>query len=65
MRSLAQVKALAAEVELRQTLPLLEQEPDPALVAAVLAIVRPVANATWPSGRAEHFEPGVVLDSPV
>jgi L-galactose dehydrogenase len=48
------------EAELRQSLPLLEQEPDAELVAAVLAILEPVANATWPSGRPEQFEPGRV-----
>lgn len=47
------------EAELRQSLPLLGQKPDPELLAAVLAILEPVANATWPSGRPEHFEPGV------
>lgn len=46
------------EAELRQSLLLLEQEPDAALVTAVLSILAPVANATWPSGRPEHFEPG-------
>jgi L-galactose dehydrogenase len=47
------------EAELRQSLPLLAQEPDAELIAAVLTILEPVANATWPSGRPEHFEPGV------
>jgi L-galactose dehydrogenase len=47
------------ESELRQSLLLLDQAADPQLIAAVLAILEPVANATWPSGRPEHFEPGV------
>ncbi|MCL4264904.1 MAG: aldo/keto reductase [Anaerolineae bacterium] len=51
------------EAELQQSLLLLEQKPDAALVTAVLAILEPVANATWPSGRTEHFEPGAVTDS--
>jgi L-galactose dehydrogenase len=51
------------EAELRQSLSLLEQKPDPALVTAVLAMLKPVANATWPSGRPEHFEPGAVPGS--
>ncbi|MCI0398555.1 MAG: aldo/keto reductase [Chloroflexi bacterium] len=46
------------EAELQQSLPLLEREPDPELLAAVLAILAPVANVTWPSGRAEYFEEG-------
>lgn len=45
------------EAELRQSLPLVEQEVDSELVAAVLAILEPVANASWASGRPEHFEP--------
>jgi L-galactose dehydrogenase len=51
------------EAELRQSLLLLEQEPDGELVAAGLAIMQPVANATWPSGRPEHYEPGAITDS--
>jgi L-galactose dehydrogenase len=39
------------EDELRQTLPLLETSPDPELLAAVLSILEPIANLTWPSGR--------------
>lgn len=45
------------EAELRQSLSFLEQRPDTELVTAVLAILAPVANTTWPSGRPEHFEP--------
>jgi L-galactose dehydrogenase len=48
------------EAELRQSLRLLEQKLDVELVTAVLAILEPVANATWPSGRPEHFEAGMV-----
>jgi aryl-alcohol dehydrogenase-like predicted oxidoreductase len=44
--------------ELEESLRLLESEPDAGLLAAVQRIIEPVANATWPSGRPEHFEPG-------
>jgi hypothetical protein len=48
------------EGELHQSLALLEQPIDAGLLAAVLEILAPVAGATWPSGRPEHFEPGAI-----
>jgi L-galactose dehydrogenase len=47
------------EEELRQTLPLVATVPNAELLAAVLALLEPVANTNWPSGRPEYFEPGV------
>ena len=46
--------------ELEKSLRLLQTEPDSGLLTAVQRIIEPVANATWPSGRPEHFEPGAV-----
>jgi L-galactose dehydrogenase len=48
------------EVELRQSLQLLGTTPDPDLLAAVEAILEPIFNLTWPSGRPEHFEPSAL-----
>lgn len=51
------------EAELRQSLPLWGTTPDPDLLAAVDAILEPIANLTWPSGRPEHYEPGALTSS--
>jgi L-galactose dehydrogenase len=48
------------ESELRASMPLLGSKPDPELLATVLAILEPMANVTWPSGRPEHYEPNAV-----
>jgi len=34
--------------------------PDPALLADVLAIIKPAANVVWKSGRPENDDPGAV-----
>lgn len=39
--------------ELNESIKLLDQPPDPALLAAVLAMIEPVANISWPSGQWE------------
>lgn len=49
-----------SEAELRSSLALLDRAPDPALLDAVLGILEPAKDTTWPSGRPEHFEPGAV-----
>lgn len=51
------------EVELHSSLALLDTTPDPDLLDAVLAILEPVKNTTWSSGRPENFEPGVAQAS--
>jgi L-galactose dehydrogenase len=48
------------EAELRDSITLLNTAPDPDLLAGVLAILEPVHNVTWPSGRPEHYEPGAI-----
>jgi L-galactose dehydrogenase len=42
--------------ELNESVQLLEQQPDSALLASVLAMIEPVANISWPSGRWEPHE---------
>ncbi len=42
--------------ELNESVQLLGQPPDPALLASVLAMIEPVANISWPSGRWEPHE---------
>lgn len=44
--------------ELEASLGLLDSKPDSGMLAAVQKLIEPVANATWSSGRPEHFEPG-------
>ncbi len=39
--------------ELTESVKLLDQPPDPALLAFVLAMIEPVANISWPSGQWE------------
>ncbi len=34
--------------------------PDPSLLAEVLALIKPVANAVWQEGRPENYDPGAV-----
>ena len=48
------------EAELLSSLPLLNAAPDPALLAAVQAIIEPAVNLSWQTGRPEHFEPGAM-----
>ena len=48
------------EAELLSSLPLLNSAPDPALLAAVQAIIEPAVNLSWQTGRTEHFEPGAM-----
>jgi len=42
--------------ELNESVQLLGQSPDPALLASVLAMIEPVADISWPSGRWEPHE---------
>ena len=42
--------------ELNESVQLLDQPPDPALLASVLAMIEPVANISWPSGQWEPHE---------
>jgi aryl-alcohol dehydrogenase-like predicted oxidoreductase len=42
--------------ELNESVQLLEQPPDPTLLASVLAMIEPVANLSWSSGRWEPHE---------
>lgn len=42
--------------ELNESVKLLDQPPDPALLASVLAMIEPVADISWPSGRWEPHE---------
>ena len=42
--------------ELNESVQLLGQPPDPALLASVLAMIEPVANISWPSGQWEPHE---------
>jgi hypothetical protein len=42
--------------ELNESVQLLGQSPDPALLASVLAMIEPVANISWPSGQWEPHE---------
>jgi L-galactose dehydrogenase len=37
--------------ELNESVKLLDQPPDPQLLASVLAMIEPVANISWPSGQ--------------
>jgi L-galactose dehydrogenase len=48
------------ESELRDSIMLLDTLPDPDLLAEVRAILEPVHNVTWASGRPEHYEPNAV-----
>jgi len=48
------------EAELQSSIPLLDSKPDPELLEAILAILEPIANTTWPSGRPENYEPNAV-----
>lgn len=47
--------------ELNESLGLLGKPPDPALLAKVQATIKPVADASWPSGRPENNEPGTAV----
>jgi L-galactose dehydrogenase len=49
------------EAELRASVSLLDAPLDTTLLAGVLHVLEPIRNATWPSGRPEHFEPGAAL----
>jgi L-galactose dehydrogenase len=42
--------------ELNESVQLLDQPPDPALLASVLAMIEPVANISWSSGQWEPHE---------
>lgn len=42
--------------ELNESVQLLGQPPDPALLASVLAMIEPVANISWPSGQWKPHE---------
>ena len=48
------------EAELLGSLRLLNSVPDPALLAAVQAIIEPAVNLSWQTGRPEHFELGAL-----
>lgn len=42
--------------ELNESVKLLDQPPDPAILTSVLAMIEPVANMSWPSGQWEQHE---------
>jgi L-galactose dehydrogenase len=48
------------EAELHSSIRLLNTPLDQELLNAVLAILAPAANVTWPSGRPEYYEPHAV-----
>lgn len=48
------------QAELSSSLALPDTPPDSELLNAVLSILAPVKDTTWPSGRPENFEPGAL-----